>query len=288
MKKKYYLSIFIIFLFVKTNLISQQTLTIDYYGVICDEIDENMSKMTSDLYYSQLCEINNFNILDKRTSSKQILPNLDSLSESNLSFYTTIKNKEGSSKWILTLTLIDKFSNKTNSQTKEYDSFYKILMEPKSELKTTIKELLNNTNLANDNNTTQKDIDNLFNSQEIKHISSTEFLSGTWEGEDNINKIVIMRGGRGFVIFKNGASMNVKVSLEGKDIKIIQNGKSNASFFPELPRDIALKIALNAQPIHWDFIMSDENTLIGNKSTIILDGQETKNTNINVIWKRKK
>jgi hypothetical protein len=122
-------------------------------------------------------------------------------------------------------------------------------------------------------------------------VQSTEFLSGTWGGEDNIDKIVIMRGGRGFVIFKNGASMNITVELantgSGQNIIITQNGKANASFFTEIPRELALKEAVNAQPIKWVLEMNDEDTLSGIKNTLILSDGTAQNGSLAVTWKRK-
>ena len=38
--------------------------------------------------------------------------------------------------------------------------------------------------------------------------ATLETLAGTWTGEALVDKVIILRGGNGFVIFKNGASMN--------------------------------------------------------------------------------
>lgn len=286
--KSFFITIFL-FLFIKINLISQNIITIDYYGVICNEIDKNMSKMTSDLYYSQLCEINNFHISDKRMGQEEKAPEYENLSNENLSFYTVITKELSSSKWNLTLTLIDKGQGKTNSMKKDYDSFYKILMEPKSELQVTIKNLLSDKTgqVSTIEDFSSAEIDNKINNLSNTKNKSTELLSGTWIGEDNINKIVIMRGGRGFVIFNNGASMNVSVEINDDIISIKQNGKSNASFFPDLPREKALKVALEANPIFWELTMVDQNTLKGKKNTLVLQGDNIITDNIPVQWTRK-
>ena len=171
----------------------------------------------------------------------------------------------------------------TVSEAKEYDSFYKILMEPKATLQDTITALLS----GKGNATASAQSSSKGNAA----IQSTEFLSGTWGGEDTIDKIVIMRGGRGFVIFKNGSSMNITVEITGlgqsQNIVITQNGKSNASFFPELPREVALKEAVNAQPIKWILTLDDDNTLSGTKSTLILNDGVAATGTMSVTWKRK-
>ena len=100
-----------------------------------------------------------------------------------------------------------------------------------------------------------------------------------------------MRGGRGFVIFKNGSSMNITVEIKSdgssQNIIITQNGKANASFFPELPREVALKEAVNADPVKWILTLDDDDTLSGIKSTLILNDGVAINGTMNVVWKRK-
>ena len=55
------ISIFFIF-----PLFAETTYKIDYYGVSTEVLDKNLATMTSDLYYTQLCEIQNFQITDMR------------------------------------------------------------------------------------------------------------------------------------------------------------------------------------------------------------------------------
>lgn len=261
---------------------------IDYYGIVSTEIDLNMSKMTSDLYYTQLCDINEFLVNDMRTeSSLKNIPDMANLSYENLSFYTIIKKKENSSKWISTINIVNPKMNIKQSESKEYDSFYKILMEPKSVLQESIRNLLENKSSDNIAET----FDSIEKTQNNSSITSTEFLSGTWTGEENIDKIVIMRGGRGFVIFTNGASMNITIELKNQNtennIIIKQNGRANASYFPELSRTVALKEAINAEPIVWTFSLTNENTLTGSKRTLIEDNGNVSPADLNSVWKRK-
>lgn len=262
---------------------SQSKFTIDYFGIVAAGVDDNMSKMTSDLYYTQLCELNTYIVNDRRNGIKMDkVPSSSDFSDGRLSFYAVITKKENSSKWISTINLYDSSRKSTLSEAKEYDSFYKILMEPKSTLKETITALLSGTVQISDSSTMPKT---------GTSIQSTEFLSGNWGGEDSIDKIVIMRGGRGFVIFKNGASMNITVEIkqEGGAQKIIisQYGKANASFFPELPRETALKAAVNADPVKWIFSAEDDDTLTGTKYTLINKDGEAVSGTISVKWKRK-
>lgn len=257
-----------------------QPYNIDYYGIVSSEIDDNMAKMLSDLYYTQFQEISSFEVTDKRTQDcLKTIPSDDSIDSSNFSFYSIITKENA--KWISNLTIKNK--NLNHSVKKEFDSFYKILMEPKDILQASLKDLvLQKTVTSTEEESEQPQI----NLPQI----STEFLSGTWYGENDIDKIVIMRGGRGFVIFNNGASMNISVELSNtskKAIKIKQNGRSNASFYPDLPRQVALKVAVNANPIEWNFELLDDNTLKGKKSTLISANEDAIPGIIDVTWHRR-
>ncbi len=277
-----------IILFIFSAGLSAQSYFIDYYGIVSTEIDENMSKMTSDLYYTQLTEINNFTITDKRTSPNlKNRPDISAFSENALSFFTLITKDSDSDKWITTYYVIDKANNEEHSKQKKFDSFYKILMEPKDVLRQTIKQLI-------ENDTSAKTLTSQTSSEDpdltTTDISSTEELSGTWTGEDNIRKIVIMRGGRGFVIFKNGATMNIIVELSddesNKQVLITQKGHSNASFYPELQRSAALTAAVSAEPIKWTLTLINGNTLKGIKETLLPEGNSYKQGTVSVIWTR--
>lgn len=268
------------------TLSAQSSYNIDYFGIVSNQLDANMAKMTSDLYFTQLSEISNFNLTDKRIENYlESEPETSSFPQDTISFYSLITKNERTSKWTCTFTVFDSSKNQKFTESKEYDSFYKILMEPKSSLQETIKSIIERdaSKIVENPSADKKSTQNT--------AVSTEFLSGTWDGEEFIDKIVIMRGGRGFVIFNNGASMNITVALKNTSgttqVSIKQNGRSNASYFPEIPRNIALKAAVDATPIEWNFDIIDDNTLIGKKSTLIASNDQAIPATINVTWNRK-
>ena len=302
MKKncKIFTTIFI-FLFILSSKLWTQNYYIHYYGIVSNNLDSNMAKMTSDLYFTQLSEINNFSVEDKRESPLlEKIPDIETFSENSLSFFVSISKNEIDDSWLVTFHMVDKKNNEEHIKKKYYASFYKILMESKNELKETIKQLIENDKESSIQITTQKIQEKNQNKQkenakdnnmEEKHQKSIplENLSGTWKGEENIDKIVILRGGRGFVIFNNGASMNIQIKNSTSvpnQIIVTQNSKSNASFFPELPRNIALQAAVQAEPIQWILNINDENTLKGIKQTLLLDGDNCKKGEIPVEWNK--
>ena len=267
-----------------------QSLEIDYCGIFSDSLDQNMSKLTSDLYFTQLSELQNFTVVDKRAQFDS--KNLDSLdkslfSEKSKTFFAEIIKNPSNDKWLAVYHIFYEGSEVTKS--KEYDSYYKILMEPKDNLRATLSSLLSGSGKGAESVKPQNDAA-AKDSGPAKVQISTDFLSGTWKGEDGLNKVVIMRGGRGFVIFNNGASMNITIRInegEGsKKITVLQNQRSNASFFPQLSRELALEHAVNAQPIEWSLQAEDSNTLKGQKRTLVENTGNVGYEDIPVIWKR--
>jgi len=88
--------------------------------------------------------------------------------------------------------------------------------------------------------------------------------------------------------------MNIKISVKsvsigGKttNLEISQVGKSNASFFPELPREQALACARTASPITWNFSLTSADTLEGVKNTVIQTNDGTEQGSLSSTWNRK-
>jgi len=257
-----------------TTLFAADLYNIDYYGVFSEDLDESMVVMTSDLYWSQLTGIQNFEVEDQRKTAFDI-NDASTLSKYNYSFYSVVRKKENSSKWEATFNLVSNSLNTKFSATKDYDSYYKILMDTKTSLQETLLSLLD----ANGSSAASP-----VPPVAAKTTVSTEELAGTWGGEENVNKIVIMRGGRGFVIFKNGASMNISVEINGSTVTVSQSGKANASFFPEIPRNIAMNLALTAEPITWQLTLNADDTLSGKKKTLVPTEDGAKEGYVEVSW----
>ena len=292
LKKLIYFPLFLIIL--NAVLFAEETYNIDYYGIVSQEIDNNMAKMTSDLYYTQLSELPNYTVYDKRnTPCRSEAPDCKSIETENLIFYSEI-TKTNDESWNVSFNIFNNTNQNTYSKNKTYDSFYKILIESKNELKLTVKNLVQGDptllKLDSEDKKVQTKKDNLELGTKIR-IKSPEALSGTWEGETNIDKIVILRGGRGFVIFNNGASMNITVTIEdnngNQEIIIKQKSNSNASFYPELPRKIALDAAIAAPPIKWIMTLYDNMVMMGTKNTLVQDNDSYKIGTIPVVWKKK-
>lgn len=269
-----------------------ENLLVDYYGVVSASSDTNMLKMAQDVFFTQLKSIDGITVDDKRPDLSKASASLPDFVQTNASIYfyaevTDQKNESGQTVWNCRFNAVTAADGITHSASENYESYYKILVGAKTAIEKVLSDLkspspefasANKSNLAAD----------------FKTGVDIESLAGTWGGEPYADKIIILRGGRGFVIFKNGATMNIKISVKknsagGKNtnLEISQVGKSNASFFPELPREQALQCAVSAPPITWNFSLTSADTLEGIKNTIIQTNDGTEHGTVNSIWTRR-
>ena len=265
---------------------------VDYYGVVSASSDTNMLKMAQDVFLTQLRSIDGVKVDDKRPDISRAASSLPNFASTNAKvfFYAEIsdqKNPAGQTIWNCRFNAVTQEDGITHSTSENYESYYKILVGAKSAIEKVLSDL---KSPAPEFKTADKA--NL--AKDFKTGIDIESLAGTWSGEPYADKIIILRGGRGFVIFKNGATMNIKISVKsvsigGKttNLEISQVGKSNASFFPELPREQALACASTASPITWNFSLTSADTLEGVKNTVIQTNDGTEQGSLSSTWNRK-
>lgn len=225
--------------------------TVEFYSTVSSSDDAEMINMTTNLFYTQMQELDGYKVIDRR--DREFSGADDFVSD--LAFFAEIQ--ESGSGWICTLNAIDRKSARLVTDSNTYASYYKILLDAKSSLEKLFSTMESDEELAKESQ-----------EEDVGFEMTLDTLAGTWTGDSLIEKIVILRGGKGFVIFKNGASMNIGVSLEGKAVTVTQKGRSNASFYPELSRDVALQNATTASPIKWQLTVLDEQTMKGIKMTL--------------------
>ncbi len=238
---------------------NNSTGTLYFYGPIVDAKDETKIQLSTDLFFSQFQLESDFTIIDRRTTVFSLDMLETHVGTNDLIFYNEIR--EDDNKWYVSLFLIDLQTKREVTVKHIYDEYYRILIDAKDVL----SELLVMFSSPNGQNIETVE-DTSANTSASVTIAS---LFGTWKGEEYVDKIVILRGGKGFVIFENGASMNIIVAIEGSVVTATQDSKSNASFFPELPREVALVKALDVDPIEWELQIENEDSLVGIKHTYV-------------------
>ncbi len=112
--------------------------------------------------------------------------------------------------------------------------------------------------------------------RELRAVSNIDSLAGSWQGEDGIDKIMLLRGGRGVAVLSSGVSISLEVILSGDDLVIRQKGAANPRQFSDLPDPVARQAANVAPPLEWRFMITpDQKILSGTKKhvTIKNDGK---------------
>ncbi len=273
---------------VSTGFADAQSLQVDYYGVVSSSSDINMLKMAQDVFFTQLKSIDYLVVSDKRPDASKTLTSIPEFDKNSpgVAFYAEINEQKdlfGQTTWNCQFDAVAQKDGTTYSKNATFESYYKILVNAKKSIESLLDEFKGPEKIAQDADS-QNIAENSLSNVDV------ESLAGTWTGEPGTDKIIILRGGRGFVIYKNGATMNIRI-LAGKgkknSIEVRQVGKSNASFFTELPREIALNAATSAEPIVWNFVITSQNSLEGEKSTLVPDGENgAKKGSVASSWRR--
>lgn len=262
-------AIFVLSIFFSSAFFAQNR--VGFFSAVSSSDDEATINLTEELYYSKASLISDINVVDfrNRTFSKD---NLQNYSEINYAFFPEIQ--EDGTGWMCTFHGINVNTKQEYSTQKRYDSYYKILMDAKNELESFFQAMHSPNSSGNSDSS----------SVSVASIN-LDMLSGTWQGESYIDKIVILRGGRGFVIYKNGASMNISVAVANGKLTATQIGSTNASFFPDVSKDLVLSMG-HTEPIVWNFVIKNPSTLEGTKYTLQEVNASAEFTNIPVIWRK--
>lgn len=257
--KRYILFSVLLFLYVSFIYGQTEKSVLYFYTGASSEGDPATIKITQDLFFSQLNSLDIFNVYDKRETEYSPAVIKEHASSGAVLFYAEIYEKNG--EWFSKLHLVEAASGKESVLQNSYDGYYKILTEAKNSLNTLIKQF-NEGNRVSEQTAVPD--------SGAKGVNA-ENISGTWFGEEHIDKIILLRGGRGFVIFKNGASMNISVTINGSSIIAVQQGKPDASFFPEIPREAALVNAPDAPPVRWELTVEGASSMKGIKSSLVAE-----------------
>lgn len=162
----------------------------------------------------------------------------------------------------------DKNLERVRYLAKDYEGTSKILLESRLlvkelfELKDSIDlariSFENARNSLPQNTQPENDIRS-FVEEEFNKIFSVDSLAGAWYGEDGeVEKVMIMRGGRGVAIWVSGISLLLDVKLENGILTISQKGVPQPRQFVNLPDNIANIAAKSAKPIVWQFSVDQD------------------------------
>ena len=101
---------------------------------------------------------------------------------------------------------------------------------------------------------------------EVEEVKNIDILSGSWQGEEGLERVELMRGGRGIALLSSGITILLQIRIHEGYLTINQSGKPMPRQFINLPDEIAAEMGKTPS---WKFLVSADNKiLVGEKTDI--------------------
>ena len=111
---------------------------------------------------------------------------------------------------------------------------------------------------------------------EFGYIETVDSLAGSWKGEPGLDRVMILRGGRGMAVFSSGVSVSLDLKIENGYLLVTQKGNLQPRQFLNLPDEIARQAVQKTNPPQWRFLVSsDKKFLSGTKVDAQIQYNET-------------
>lgn len=129
-------------------------------------------------------------------------------------------------------------------------------------------------------------------SAEFGYIETVDSLAGSWKGEQGLDRVMILRGGRGMAVFSSGVSVSLDLKIDNGYLLVTQKGSLQPRQFLNLPDEIARQAVQQTNPPQWRFLVSpDKKILSGTKVDAQIQYNETAIISVNydtaaVEWQR--
>ena len=113
-------------------------------------------------------------------------------------------------------------------------------------------------------------------STEFGYIETVDSLAGSWKGEQGLDRVMILRGGRGMAVFSSGVSVSLDLKIDNGYLLVTQKGSLQPRQFLNLPDEIARQAVQKTNPPQWRFLVSpDKKILSGTKVDAQIQYNET-------------
>ncbi len=292
--KRWISSIFIV-LFSQVVLCAQNLPVVATYSLNSNDIGENVSKTVNDLIFSFIKELRTYRLLDMRSDT---LPrDLRVPDGTDYLFYGSLTSQQDGIK--LEMVLKGGPFAVTRMISRVFDNSNRILLESRL----LVQELFDQSVILPDPMDAPAGAQTGYspvtdsgalasNNQKLLSVENIDSLAGSWHAEEGIEKIMILRGGRGVAILSSGVSVSLELLLSNGQLVVRQKGMVNPRQFIDLPDPVAKQASNIAPPLEWRFsITPDQNMLIGTKKTVLIknDGKTIltmENVILEVNWKR--
>lgn len=117
---------------------------------------------------------------------------------------------------------------------------------------------------------------------EFGYIDTVDSLAGSWKGEQGLDRVMILRGGRGMAVFSSGVSVSLDLKIDNGYLLVTQKGSLQPRQFLNLPDEIARQAVQKTNPPQWRFLVSpDKKILSGTKVDAQIQYNETAIISVN-------
>ena len=274
-KERKFFSCFFSLLFISQILFSQDLPIVAVYSLNSSSPVDTMFKTVNDLVFSFIREQRTYHVLDMRSDA---LP--DNIPDgTDYMFYGYLNTVSDGFK--LELILTGGPYTITRKISRVYANSNRILLESRMLVRELFDQSVELPDPAIDSNFTTKpeSVTQLQKAEKTEFIpvSDVNSLAGSWKEESDIEKIMILRGGRGVMVLSSGISISLELMISGEHLVVRQKGDISPRQFTDLPDNVAKSAANIAPPMEWYFLISSDNNILSGKKQTVTFKHDGKN-----------
>ncbi|AIN94713.1 TP0183 family DNA metabolism protein [Treponema putidum] len=278
-KKLYIFSRFFPLIFVSiisTNLDASPTVGV--FKLESKNITEQTTVTISNAIFNFVKELKKYDIIDMRSTP---VSETDARQRFDYVFAGKVTGLENGIQ--LELMLKNASDDITRRISKIYQSVNLILLDSRVLVSDIFDKSVNLSEAYNSEDITSNDNNN----EEVGEVKNIDILSGSWQGEEGIERVEIMRGGRGIALLSSGITILLQIKVNDGYLTINQSGKPSSRQFINLPDEIAKKAAETGKTPSWKFLVSANNKiLVGEKIDIEIVYHGSNLVSVNEVIKK--
>ncbi len=241
------------------------------YQLQAPTMNEQIAQTVDNLVFSFIKELKTYTIFDLRSQSVPAdFPNDTAI---DYIFFGALEEVPDGIK--LELILKGRTEQLTRIISKVYDNINKILLDSRLLVFNLFDFSVPLEQLARSLPQTEQNT-------EFGYIDTVDSLAGSWKGEPGLDRVMILRGGRGMAVFSSGVSVSLDLKIDNGYLLVTQKGSLQPRQFLNLPDEIARQAVQKTNPPQWRFLVSpDKKILSGTKVDAQIQYNETAIISVN-------
>ena len=261
-KKSYGFLIFLLLMLsipvVRAGSVLYASPTVGVFKLESKNITEQTTATISNAIFSFVKELKKYDIVDMRSTP---VTETDAQQRFDYVFAGKITGLENGIQ--LELMLKNSSDKITRRISKIYQSVNLILLDSRVLVSDIFDKSVNLSVTYNPEDSDSKE------NSEVEEVKNIDILSGSWQGEEGLERVELMRGGRGIALLSSGITILLQVRVHEGYLTVNQSGKPMPRQFINLPDEIAKKVAEMGKTPSWKFLVSADNKiLVGEKTDI--------------------